>query len=399
MIKDKEYFCCKLSQRGQGNAVDFVIFVASSKDVNAWAGVKRVGEDKEGSQRVLKDTRVKAINRFLTKSIRNTIPVSAIVAFNPSVASFTSLGDSISPNINGDISNGINGKLDWGKIRFSFDDTLPDAEKPALIVDGQHRIRGMASVENEDIPVLIVGLIDATPEEQAFQFVVINNKSQKVPTDNVKAILRLIDQEELELSNRLRIAGVNYGKISATLGDVNEAENSPFKNLLKWPLTPNSGGFIDLTAIENCIRYIKSVLPIIKEDDESVKEIFLAMWRSIKSTYPELWAENQNELEDKAKSKFMSKVNISALNEFITDKVGNAWLDDKFDLFKMTEIENYCSDVVLKQIPSDFWKSEWTFNLQDNAVVRNRVKEDILRITQNVKSDKEWYEGLAVTQV
>lgn len=396
MIHQKEFFCYKLSQRGLGNAIDFAIFVASSKDVNAWAGIKRVGQDNDGSQRILKDTRVKAIKRFLTKNIANTIPASVIIAFNTGVATFTSYRQNITEVVPSDLTNGLGDKLDWGNLNFVFDDQAIETERPALIVDGQHRIKGMASLD-EDIPVLLVALLEASAQEQAFQFVVINNKSQKVPTDNVKAIIRLIDQDESDLSERLRQAGVNYGKNSAMLGDVNEAENSPFRDLLKWPLSPERGGFIDLTTIENCIRYIKTQLPIIKEDDETVKEVFLAMWRAIKISYPDLWGNAATELEpDPIKTKFMSKVNLSALNEYIADKVGNAWLDDKFDLFDMDQIERYCNDVVLRQITQEFWQKEWAYALQDNSVVRNRIKEDITRISQNMKSDKEWYEGLVL---
>ncbi len=282
MIHQKKFFCYKLSQRGVGNSVDLVIFVTTAKDVDSWAGIRRVGEDIQGSQRLLKDTRVKAIKRFLTKSVHNTIPVSVILAFNQGTATFTSLTQNIAGQVQNDLSNGLGNKLDWGELQFQFDDALPSTERPALIVDGQHRVKGMASLDGEDVPVLLVALLDAPAQEQAFQFVVINNKSQKVPTDNVKAIIRLIDQDETDLSERLRQAGVNYGKNSAVLGDVNEADNSPFKGLLKWPLNPNNTGFIDLTTVENCIRYIKTQLPIIKEDDETVKEVFLAMWRAIK---------------------------------------------------------------------------------------------------------------------
>jgi hypothetical protein len=76
----------------------------------------------------------------------------------------------------------------------------------------------MSQLATEDPPILLVALIDASSDEQAFQFVVINNKAAKVPTDNVKAIIATVSENDLR--DRLLNAGVNYGDISATLKDI-----------------------------------------------------------------------------------------------------------------------------------------------------------------------------------
>lgn len=379
---EKKYFVQKVKQRNEAESVEFVVFVANTRDVQEWAGIRRVGEEEKGTQRVLKNTRVKAITRFLESNKINTIPVSAILAFNPGAANFDSLSEKLSAcDEQIDFSNNTDGKLEPGILSFNFDPNSNEADRPALIVDGQHRIKGMAAVQ-ENIPIVIAALINAEPQEQAFQFVVINNKAQKVRTDNVKAIIKNIDEEGLQ--NRLLEAGVNYGKWPATLGDVDGLEESPFYHLLEWPLNPTPNKRIQLTTIESCLRYIRDTFQII-EDDDSQKMVFIWIWKGVKEYYTDLWDTNE---------KFMSKVNIIALNEFVIDRLENAWIDENVNIYELEDVKEYVK-TVLVNIPQEYWTpQEWNYKLQDNATVRNSIKDDLKKITQNARVGRKWNEGL-----
>lgn len=378
----KEFFCLKLNQRLAPETANFVVFVALAKDVDSWTGIRRVGEDTRGTQRLLKTTRVNAIKRFLAANPINTIPVSVILAFNPEIIEFADLTPQLTDALSGvDFMNGINGKGKWGKISFEFDPEGLIEDRPALIVDGQHRIKGMAKVE-EDLPIVIAAFINAQPQEQAFQFVVINNKAQKVPTDNVKAIIRNINEDDLQM--RLLKAGVSYGKYPATLGDIDDSEDSPFYKLLDWPLNQTNNKIVQLTTIETCLKYIKAILPILSEDDDSLKGLFIAIWKGVKGFYPSIWLTNE---------KFMSKVNIIALNEFIIDKLENAWLNDDFNIYEPSEVEGITNRFI-EDIPVEFWTTEWTSPLQDNAVIRSRIKDDLRKITQNIRAGRDWDNSL-----
>jgi DGQHR domain-containing protein len=361
-----------------------------------WAGTRRVGEHQRGTQRILKPSRVNAIHRFLKADTRNTIPVSIIIAFNEGVAVYKSLRKSLvkclpkAKSLTAKSLNRIEGDLDFGSLSFKFDQNAREELMPALIVDGQHRLKGMSSIDDEDIPVLVVALIDASHEEQAFQFVVINNKATKVPTDNVKAILATVHEEELQ--ERLLNAGVDYGNISATLKDINENEASPFRNLLDWPLTPQARvidkkgvgkeTLINLTAIESCLKYLRNQFTILDQDEDTLRDIFLAIWRVAKENYSDLWGVND---------KFLSKVNIIAFNEFIVDKLVGAWENDMINLYEPVEIENQVKNIV-RPIPQDFWTNEWTTKIQDNAVIRGLIKDNLRTIFQNDKAGISWYE-------
>ena len=386
----RSYFGCRLSQRGKGNSIDFFIFVASIKDIAQWSGVRRVGKHDKGNQRILKDARVHQISRFFRVDQRNTIPVSMTLAFNPGKTKFISLQDGVTDLVNTiDLLSLVENKVVWGILRFDFEEGVDEDLRPALIVDGQHRLKGMmefAEKDNENLPALVVALIDASPEEQAFQFVVINKKADKVPTNNVKAIIASIN--EADLQSRLLKAGVDYGNISAMLKDVNEREDSPFKGLLIWPLDTNNSGQVQLTAIEACLRYIRGTIRDLEDDEDTTYEVFLSLWQTVKERYADLWANNKL---------FMSKVNINALNEYVVDKLANSWENTNIDIYDMDDVKAQ-TKAVLKPIPSDLWKMRWSIRIQDNSVVRDIIKEDLRTVLQNARSRKQpnWFDGLQV---
>jgi len=389
MTDQRKYFGSRVIQRQSDETVPCFAFYARAKDIVKWAGIKRVGETDEGTQRILRETRMKAITRFLASDPLNMIPNSILLAFEPGRSKFESINlDAYSEN-GSDYSNNCGSQLDWGHLEFSFEESAKDHEKPALIVDGQHRLYGIANFDEEDIPLLVVSLIEAPLQEQAFQFVVINNKSVRVPTDNVRTIIARIDEEELQ--SRLLSAGVSYGKASPMLRDINDLPESPFKNILDWPYNKTENKLVPLTAIEQSIRYLRAEFKALKLDDDeaSTTEIFCSLWRSVKECFPVLWG-NDN--------KFMKKVNITALNEFLVDRIKFSWELGYVDIFDSKAIERQVLNIV-EMLVEDFWEVEWTVKVQDNANVRNLIKADLANLVNNCKLKNPWYEDLKLPNI
>jgi DGQHR domain-containing protein len=363
--------------------VPFFSFYARTKDIKEWAGIRRVSEFTEGTQRILRDTRKVAITRFLRSDPVNTIPNSILLAFEPGKTQFTSLKGKIAkclPKVN--LVNGCDGQLNWGVLKFSFKPGEEEHLRPALIVDGQHRLYGMADFD-EDLPVLVVSLIEAPLQEQAFQFVVINNKAVKVPTENVKSIIANLDEEVLQ--RRLLKAGVSYGNKTPMLSDINDSKASPFRNLLDWDYNRKGERLVPLTAIEQSTNYIQALFSrYLKDDEDSKIGIFTAIWRAVKANYPELWGKP---------NQFMTKVNINALNEFLADRLKLAYEMEMVDIFESKDVEDKVLRM-LKPIPKEFWEKEWAVRIQDNANVRGIIKEDLDTMVQNSKLDRLWNEDL-----
>jgi hypothetical protein len=176
--------------------------------------------------------------------------------------------------------------------------------------------------------------------------------------------------------------------------DIGERQDSPFRNLLDWPLNQSGVKCVKLTAVEGGMRYVRQVLPDFDKDDDedTIKEVFLAIWRAAKDAYPSQW---NIEAEDDSSKKLLRKVALMALTEFAADRLEGATLDATVDVYNPAEVERYVGRV-LEAIPEKFWTSEWRTPLHDSAVYRKTIKDDLRRISKNVRSrrDQEWHEGL-----
>jgi len=382
-METRQYFGWRLTQRTDPNTVPLFVFYARAKDIHQWAGIRRIADFAEGTQRLLRPARQHAITRFLKADPVNTIPNSILVAFEPNRVAFTPLGEKIAaciPEV--DFLNGCHDRLDWGFLEFSFESDEPEHLRAAVIVDGQHRLYGMADFAEEDLPILVVSLVDADIQEQAFQFIVINNKAVRVPTDNVKAIIADLDEDRLQA--RLLKAGVSYGEISPVLRDINDLESSPFQYLLKWPYNRDGTTLVPLTAIEQALRYMRSVFSFLEEDEDSLVAFFCAIWRAIKANYPDLWG---------IENTFMKKVNINALNEYIVERLKFAWELNLLDIFDSDSVERQVLSI-LELLPQIFWEADWSISIQDNANVRRMIKEDLTKLAENSRLRHQWNEDL-----
>ncbi len=382
--ESRAYFGCRVLQRKSKETIAFFVFYARSKDVIQWAGIKRSKDFPEGTQRVLRESRRRAIMRFLRADPINTIPNNILLAFEPKAARFRSLNAKAKQCFTKiDVQNGCDGQLQWGTLKFSFEANQPDHLRPALIVDGQHRLYGISDYVDENIPVLIVSLIEAPVQEQAFQFIVINNKAVKVPAENARSIIADLDEEALQ--RRLLKANVRYGDKTPFLANVNDLSSSPFQNLLKWDYNRYPTKLVELTAIEQAAKYLQLIFSrFLEGDEDSSIEIFFAIWRAVKANYPELWGKE---------NKLMSKVGLMALNEFLVERLKSAHTFKVVDIFDSKSVERTVLDII-REIPKEFWESEWSIKLQDNANMRRLIKEDLDSVTENVKLREPWGEGL-----
>jgi DGQHR domain-containing protein len=396
-METRSYFGCRISQRLDSESPKLFIFHARSKDIREWAGIKRVSEVSQGTQRILRKTRRRAVTSYLEADSINTIPNSILIAFNPGTTKFVPLDEKVTAciadsggEIDIDIYNKSGEQSEWGLLKFSFNNEDKEHEKFALIVDGQHRMYGLQDYPDEDIPVVIVALLDATPQEQAFQFIVINKKSVRVDTDDAKSIIADFNVDEL--SNRLSKVRINYGDSPPLLKYMNESDKSPFKNLLDWSLTrtpEEESILVPVTAIEQSFKYIRTIFSQLGEDDDSLVEFFCTVWNVVKKTYEDLWAKN---------SSFMTKVNITTLNEFLVDGLKSAWsLDVLTDIFELDRVEEQVLSM-LRKMPSNYWIAKWP-PIKDNANYRAALRGDLENMSDNAKMGRNWHDGLSIPEL
>lgn len=124
---------------------------------------------------------------------------------------------------------------------------VADELKPGILIDGQHRVTGTRKLDR--IPFLVTAIPDATWPELAFQFIVTNRTSRRVPESLLISIIgnSLSPEQRGNIETRLRQANIRVGLIEAVM-QVHEDEQSPFYGLLAFGLK-GEGGFLDAAAV------------------------------------------------------------------------------------------------------------------------------------------------------
>jgi DGQHR domain-containing protein len=337
-----------------------VIFTAKVSEIQKWASVKALGPKSWGPQREGKEARVEAIENFLRSDPINTIPTAIIVAFEPGLARF---------------NNGI----------LEIDDNAG----AATIVDGQHRLMGMSQF-NPEIEAPIVGLLDTSEVEQAFQFLIINNKSSKVPVTHLKALLA--SKRGTDLDARLKKARIAFNAQGITDVDlVNSIPDSPFFEKIDWTITTQNDRWVQATAIEQSLDYIGELGIPELTDRDITRSVFLKIWTTIKDHFPKLWVKD---------SRLISKVNIMSLTRFIIDLI-TSWADNEDVDIEITDLNQIATQTqkIIKHMDSSFWTTDWAEKARggfDTAQGRDRYHAALVQLYRNGRRGLPWYTDIEI---
>jgi len=249
------------------------VFSISAKKLLEHSNVEIVQRNTVGIQRILYPSRVKKVTSFFddTGNESNIIPNSIVVSIEKK------------PNSN-----------DERMLKFDCDSD----EKFITIIDGQHRLEGIAK-SRDDLNILVSAFIKPSLTDKAFQFVVINNKSHKVPTTHVKSLLANYYEIDNDLlSKKLNRVGVSFSHIP-DIDLVDTEDSSPLKGLIKWQ--NNEDGIIPINAIENSFWYILDKVPEAKEDEAIKRDILYQIWNAVQENFSNIWeTRDNNHLFEKA---------------------------------------------------------------------------------------------------
>ncbi len=360
VIKVKAF---KFRQRAD-NGPELVMFHASVGDLLKFSTVNQLSPHSRGPQRQHKEARVVAIKKFLDADPKNTIPTALILAFSAGAATFQ----------DGEV----------GTLTIDFSSGFV-----ATIVDGQHRVFGMNSFDpSTEIPV--IGLLDADEEECAFQFLVINNKSSKVPATHVKALLAKM--QGTGLPQRLRGAKLAFDVGGIKDVDlVNSDPDSPFHESIDWSTTPEAKRLVQATAIELSLSYLSGLQVPEFEDRDVRRSVFLTMWKAVKAKWPALWEKD---------SRLVSKVGIFCLTRFIADLISQ-WADNDVLDIEITDLDEIQrqTEKILVYMDSRFWTTPWAERASggfDTNQGRDRVLKALTQLYRNGRRDVEWYSDIDI---
>jgi DGQHR domain-containing protein len=373
--KTKTLYGFLVRQRERGTH-SFFVFAANASEVLQWSQVDRLEDRKGGIQRRLSEAKVLAVQRFFELNKDNTIPTSTVLAFRPGCTRFSKTNRSFP-----------HGKsIEWGKLTFSFDPRAPESQRPAFVVDGQHRLNGMAAFKDEALPVLVAALIDADPNEQAFQFVVINNKASKVPPDLVRSLI--VDFDEQGLDARLASARISLRGRANLISIVDDDPASPFRAMVDWERRRGKGKpCIKPAAIDGSLAYARHRLIALVDDDDNTIEFFFRAWEGVRKAYPTLWRQTDNNL--------FSNAGFRAFNEFLVEEIDALIGMGYADLNDQKQIAD-TAYTLATQVDVHFWTVSWHWKSLDTSAGRDIIKADIRRIRQNKREKLEWSDEVRV---
>jgi DGQHR domain-containing protein len=262
-------------QQGERQIYCFAIDGKRLLDFTAVSRVKRSGEGAlDGYQRPEVLSHIRAIRRYI-ESPGALLPNAVVLAFDSRVRFESGRRRS---------------KVEYsttGELVIPVDETIPDADKPALLVDGQQRIAAIRDAEISEFPVAAVAFIADGAGEQRSQFILVNN-TKPLPKGLIHELLP-------DTSGYLPPKYARRQLPAQLMTRLNLDCDSPFRGAIATPTSPD--GYIKdnsvLKMIENSL-YDGALYQYRNPEDGSgdVEEMVLHLkiyWSLIESMWPIEW--------------------------------------------------------------------------------------------------------------
>lgn len=267
----------RLRQGGQ----HIYCFGVDGKRIHDFATVSRVHRDDDllqGYQRPEVLSHIRAIRRYL-ESDSPLLPNAIVLAFDERVRF-----EPTAPV--GDLSYST-----VGELVIPVDESLPDDEKPAWLVDGQQRSAAIRDADLAEFPVAAVGFIAHGEAEQRSQFILVNN-TKPLPKGLIHELLPDTTGHLPVAYARKQLPALIMTRLNASARQV----GTPFGGRIATPTTPD--GYIKdnsvLKMIENSL-YEGALYQYRDPSDGSadVEQVQLHLnyfWTVVQCVFPEAWA-------------------------------------------------------------------------------------------------------------
>jgi DGQHR domain-containing protein len=204
-------------------------------DFTAVSRVRRSDDgDLAGYQRPEVLNHIRAIRRYI-ESPDALLPNAVVLAFDSRV------------RFEGSRRRGTVDYSQIGELIIPIDETIEDADKPGLLVDGQQRVAAIRDADIAEFPVAAVAFIASNAEEQRSQFILVNN-TKPLPKGLIHELLP-------EASGYLPPKYARRQLPAQLMTRLNLDDDSPFRGAIATPTSP--GGYIKdnsvLKMIENSL--------------------------------------------------------------------------------------------------------------------------------------------------
>lgn len=265
--------------------------------------------------------------------------------------------------------------------------------KPAIIVDGQHRIFGAAMID-QDLRLSVCALPDATWAESVFQFVVINQKAKPIKPAFLSSIVAtsLSTDEIGQVYGRLRESRVDVGRAD-TMERVNTDPQSPFKGMIDFEVE-GATGFLQFPGMSKLVSeffHIPRTHPVLLPTGQwdavtgAWLEQFFALWTGVRKTFETADARLWMQPSDANPNNLLKIVTLQEVQRFMLD----TWADSRFIQFTTPQETEANAAKFWDQFPTTFFTDEWRKKGLQTSVGRS-ILRSALTETRRFTGRKNW---------
>jgi hypothetical protein len=279
------------------------------------------------------------------------------------------------------------GLLAWPQDDEQLREILYSLLRPAIIVDGQHRVFGGAIAE-EDMNFPICAIPQSNWSESVYQFVVINQKAKPIKPAFLSSIIAtsLSPDEISAVYGRLKASKIDVER-AEVMDRINTDPVSPFKRMIDFEVE-GAPGFLQFPGMARLARDFQNIprthSVLLPNDDWSGVEgdwlaHFFALWKGVRAYFEEaderLWRrptiDNPNNL--------LKIVTLQEIQSLMLDN----WADRPLTLEKVKDTEQYARDF-WRKFPATFFTDEWRLKGLQTSVGRKFLREAIVDTRRNI---------------
>jgi hypothetical protein len=275
----------------------------------------------------------------------------------------------------------------------SLREVLYSMLKPAIIVDGQHRVFGAATVD-QNILLAVCAIPNANWTESVYQFVVINQKAKPIKPAFLSSIIAtsLSADEIKSVYARLETSNIDVER-SQEMNRVDTDPSSPFQGMIDFEVE-NALGFLQFPGMNKLVRSFKNIptthASLLKGGSwggvkEAWIEHFFALWRGVRSYFetadPRLWSRPSNDNPNH----LLMIVTLQEVQRLMLD----LWADSRVIQLDAVSHTEASAQKFWEGFPSQFFTDEWRQKGLQTSVGRRILRDAMVETRRNL-GRKNW---------
>ncbi len=265
--------------------------------------------------------------------------------------------------------------------------------RPAIIVDGQHRVFGGATAE-PDMRFAVCALSQSDWAESVYQFVVINQKAKPIKPAFLSAIIAtsLNPAEIAVVYDRLRSSNIDVER-SEIMERVNSDPASPFFEMIDFEVE-GAPGFLQFPGMTRLVRDFVNISrsrPVLLPEGEwnTVEggpiEQFFAFWWGIRDCFGTLDSRLWKRSTAANPNRLLMIVTLQELQGVTLD----SWADSRAFKLGLLAVIREKANAFWADFPPTFFTDEWRQKGLQTSAGREILRDAMLATRRN-QGAKNW---------